>query len=104
QRYAWLSNGGGGFVRASSPVWLLSQERTCRTSATQGNACAAGSGDEVVTTYEYGPDDGSVGNNLLVRGIAVTADGRTRRTCFGYDGQGNRIWETKPRAGLGVCQ
>lgn len=109
QRYAWISNGSGGFVRASSPVWLLSQERTCRTSGTSSGAtgdvmgCAGGSGDEVVTTYEYGPDNGSVGNNLWLRGVAVTADGQTRRTCYGYDGWGNRISETKPRAGLGVC-
>jgi YD repeat-containing protein len=103
QRYAWLKNGAGGYDRASSPIWLLSQVRICRSSATQGNACAAGSDDEVVTSYEYGPDDGSAGNNLLLRGIAVTADGRTLRTCYGYDSLGNRISETKPRAGLAVC-
>lgn len=115
QRYAWIKSSGGGYVRASSPIWLLSQERTCRSTATTANAagdslgCAGGAADEVVTSYEYGPDDGSVGNNLWLRGVLVTAqdaDGviRSRRTCFGYDYSGKRIWETKPRAGLGGCQ
>ena len=40
---------------------------------------------------------------LLVRGVAVTADGQTRRTCYGYDALGRRISETKPNAGLGAC-
>lgn len=101
QRYAWISN-GSGYIHASVPVWLLAEERTCRTSATVGSACAAGASDEVVTTYDYGPDSGP--NNLLLRGQVVTADGTSRRTCYGYDWRGNRIFETKPRAGLAVCQ
>ena len=56
-----------------------------------------------MTSYDYGPDTGAVGNNLLLRGMTVTADGQARRTCYGYDPQGNRIWETKPRAGLAAC-
>ncbi len=103
QRHAWLKQEGGGFVRASTAVWLLTEERTCRTTATSGDACTGGSADEVVTTYDYGPDDGSVGNNLLLRGVAVSADGRTQRTCYGYDAAGNRVSETKPRAGLTAC-
>lgn len=109
QRYAWISN-GGGFVHAATPIWLLSTEKMCRTTVTNtsSDSCAGGASDEVVTKYEYGPDDGSVGNNLWVRGVVVTAqdaDGviRSRRTCYGYDAVGNRISETKPRAGLGVC-
>jgi hypothetical protein len=38
-----------------------------------------------------------------LRGVAVTADSQTRRTCFGYDVNGNQISETKPRAGLTSC-
>ncbi|WP_230781777.1 hypothetical protein [Sphingomonas sp. Leaf37] len=104
QRSAWLSNGGGGFY-AAPPVWVMDYEGTCRTTATNlsdGN-CGGGAADRTVTTYDYGPDNGSAGNNLLVRGVTVTADGQSRRTCYGYDGQGRRIWETSPRAGLGAC-
>ena len=102
QHYAWISN-GSGYVHAATPVWLRDTEKTCRTTVTSSDACAGGSADEVVTSYDYGPDTGAVGNNLLLRGVAVTADGHTRRTCYGYDAQGNRIWETKPRAGLAAC-
>lgn len=101
QRHAWVRSSGGGFVHAGPAIWLLAQERTCRTTATVGEACAGGAADEVVTSYEYGPDSGP--NNLFLRGMAVSADGQTLRTCYGYDGRGNRISETKPAAGLAVC-
>jgi YD repeat-containing protein len=100
QRYAWISNGSGGYVQAATPVWLLTAESSCRTSAWNGTACTVAN-DEVVTTYDYGPNSGP--NNLLLRGKVVTANGISRRTCFAYDGQGNRIAETKPRAGLTSC-
>jgi YD repeat-containing protein len=100
QRSAWISNGSGGYVQAASPVWLLTGESFCKTSAWTGTACAT-AGDEVVTPYEYGPDSGP--NNLLPRGAVVTADGQSRRTCHVYDAQGNRIAETKPNAGLTSC-
>ncbi|HEY1604864.1 MAG TPA: RHS repeat domain-containing protein [Allosphingosinicella sp.] len=105
QRYAWVTNGSGGFVHAASPVWVLTSMITCRTTAmnlTTG-ACAGGVADTVVTAYDYGPDAGLVGNNLLLRGETVTADGATRRACFGYDVFGNKISETKPKAGLAAC-
>lgn len=101
QRYAWLSDGAGGYVHGSAPMWLLSSEKTCRTTATVSGACAGGTADEVSTSYDYGPDSGP--NNLLLRGTAVTADGTTLRTCYGYDATGNKISETKPRANLSVC-
>lgn len=101
QRYAWISNGAGGYARASSPIWVKTEDRTCRSTATTGNSCAGGAADEVVTSYDYGPDSGP--NNLWLRGTAVTADGQTRRTCYGYDSLGNKISETSPRAGLAVC-
>lgn len=102
QRSAWVRAAGGGF-QPLDPVWLLAEERTCRTTATNvsSGVCAGGAGDEVVTRYEYGPDSGP--NNLLLRGTSVTADGTTLRTCYSYDLVGNRISETSPRAGLGVC-
>lgn len=101
QRYAWISNGSGGYVQAATPVWLLSTEKSCNTSATSGGACAAGSGDEITTTYDYGPDSGP--NNLWLRGKVVTAGGVSLRSCTGYDSQGNAVSQTSARAGLTVC-
>jgi YD repeat-containing protein len=103
QRYAWISNGAGGYVQAASPVWLLTQTSLCKAGnpAGSGAGCANGASDEVVTAYDYGPDAGP--NTLLLRGISVTADGQTLRTCYGYDAMARRISETKPRAGLAVC-
>ena len=101
QRYAWISNGAGGYVHAASPVWLKNDERTCRTTATVGNACSGGSADELVNTYEYGPDSGP--NNLLLRGLTVSSGGQSLRTCYTYDASGNKISETKPLGTGGSC-
>ncbi|MGH6615199.1 hypothetical protein [Sphingomonas sp.] len=101
QRSAWIQSGGGGYVPGASPIWLLTEERTCRTTATVSGTCAGGTADEVVTSFDYGPDSGP--NNLLLRGKVVTADGVSLRTCYGYDATGNKISETSPRAGLAVC-
>jgi hypothetical protein len=100
QRYAWIKDAAGGFVRAATPIWVQARKSICRTSAAVGDGCAA-AGDEIVTTYDYGSDAGP--NNLLLRGMVETAGGVSLRTCFGYDAQGNRVSETSPRAGLGVC-
>ena len=101
QRHAWVKNASGGYSPAATPIWLLAEERSCRTTATLGSACVGGSADEVVISYDYGPDAGP--NNLLLRGIVVTADGQSLRTCYGYDAAGNRISETKPKAGPTSC-
>lgn len=101
QRAAWIKNSGGTHTASSYPVWLLSEQRTCRATATVNGACAGGSADEVVTTYDYGPNSGP--NNLLVRGIAVAADGQTLRTCFTYDQDGHKLSETKPLGTGATC-
>lgn len=101
QRYAWFRNSGGALVRSAEPIWLLSSMRFCRTSASVNGGCSV-AGDEVVTTYDYGPDSGP--NNLWLRGAVVSADGQSLRTCFGYNKFGEKISETTPRAGLAVCQ
>lgn len=102
QRYAWVKNSAGtGYVQATTPVWVLTRERYCRTTAASGASCAGGAADEVITDYDYGPNNGP--NNLLVRGVAVTADGQTLRTCYGYDAQGRKISETKPAANPTSC-
>jgi YD repeat-containing protein len=102
QRYAWVLNSSGAYVHSAAPIWVLATESVCRTSAAaaSGTGCTT-AGDEVVTTYEYGPDSGP--NNLFLRGVAVTADGVTHRTCYGYDPYGNKISETEPNAGLTSC-
>jgi len=106
-RRAWVRN-GGGYSQSADGIYLLTGERMCLNSATSepisySSSCAAGSSDEVTTRYDYGPDTGAAGNNLLLRGKAVTSNGTTLRTCYGYDGDGNRIWETSPRAGQSAC-
>jgi YD repeat-containing protein len=107
QRYAWISNGSGGYAQAATPAWVRTATSLCRTSAATGNPAApcATAGDEVLTQYDYGPDSGP--NNLLLRGQTLTAtDGGVTtilRTCYGYDGQGRRISETQPNANLGSC-
>jgi YD repeat-containing protein len=86
-------------IKKISPtgIWLKTSEKTCMKTATSGDACTGGPADEVVTTYEYTTD------NLLLKGVVVAADGKTRRTCYQYDIYGNRISETKPKAGLTSC-
>jgi YD repeat-containing protein len=101
QRYAWIKNSGGSYVSAATPIWLLTQVSYCRAGAASSVGCALGGADEVITTYDYGPDTGP--NNLFLRGQAVTADGQSLRTCYGYDVLGNKISETTPNAGLTSC-
>jgi YD repeat-containing protein len=101
QRYAWLRDSSGGYSQAASPIWMQVRERFCRTTNPSGSGCTGGAADEVVTDYDYGPNSGP--NNLLLRGVAVTADGQTRRSCFGYDQMGRIISETSPNANLTSC-
>jgi hypothetical protein len=103
QRYAWVRNAAGGYSQAASPVWLRVSESRCRTSAATGNPAApcAADHDEVVTSYDYGPDGGP--NNLLLRGTVVSGAGASARTCYSYDANGNRLSETGPGAALSSC-
>jgi hypothetical protein len=96
----------GGYVQAATPLWVKSKERFCTTTSASGASCAGGATDEVLTEYDYGPNSGP--NNLLVRGLAVTATNssgvlETQRTCYVYDVNGRKISETKPAANLGAC-
>ena len=103
QKTAWKKS-GGGFAASSPPVWLLTSEEYCKTSAADANGnCGAGASDEVVTTYEYQQGNATTGSNLLLLGTAVTADGQTLRTCFTYDNKGRKISETQPLGVSGVC-
>ena len=100
QRFAWIKDASGGFVRAASPVWLLAAKSYCKSGAAAGAGCAT-PGDEVRTTYDYGADAGP--NTLLLRGVVEDAGGLNLRSCYGYDWRGRRVSETPPGAGLGVC-
>ena len=101
QKYAYIL-AGGSLVPAASPVWLPASLTECQTVAGSSTAACDTSAPLRITAYEYGAD--GTADNLLLRGQAVTADGTTLRTCYGYDWRGNKIWETSPRAGLAVCQ
>jgi YD repeat-containing protein len=100
QRTPWLKNAGGGYS-AGAPIWKLTSESYCRSSASPVTGGCTVAGDEVVTTYDYGANAGP--SNLLLHGVAVTADGTTHRTCYTYDIYGNKISETPPNAGLTSC-
>lgn len=100
QRYAWFKASSGVMTRSTEPIWKLASMSFCRSTAASGSGCAVTS-DEVVTTYDYGPDSGP--NNLLLRGTVVTADGISLRTCYSYDRYGNKISQTEPRANLASC-
>lgn len=97
KRYAY------SLVQAATAVWMPTRVAECRTSAYSAGSgtCAAGVSDEIVTTYEYAGS--GTANRLLVRGVVVTADGTSRRTCLAYDAIGNVISVTSPRAGLSSC-
>lgn len=105
QRSSWLKNASGGYSPAASSIWLLTSMSFCRTSAATGNPAApcATAGDEVLTSYDYGPD-GPGPNNLLLRGTVVTADGQSLRTCQSYDAMGRKVSETGTGANLAACQ
>lgn len=101
QRYAYVRNASGGLVAAAAPIWLPSTETLCQTASGSGTPTCDPGAPQTTTSYEYGPD--GTADSLLVRGRAVSADGVVRRTCLRYDGQGNQVSVTLPRAGLGAC-
>jgi YD repeat-containing protein len=101
QLYAWVKNASGTLVQASTPVWKLTSEVGCQSApGASSPVCDAGS-TQITTTYQYGGT--GTADTLLLRGKVVDAGGLNLRTCYGYDAQGNKIWETSPRAGLPNC-
>jgi YD repeat-containing protein len=102
QRYAWISNGAGGYIQAATPVWVMTQMSICKNgNPNSTNTGCATAGDEVITTYDYGPDAGP--NNLNLHGTVVDAGGLSLRSCVTFDAMGRKISETRPRAGLTSC-
>lgn len=100
QRYAWLKSASGGLDQSLDPVWMIATVTECQTSPGSSTPVCSASA-QTVTTYEYGAN--GTRESPLVKGVAVTANGTTRRTCFGYDPFNRRISETKPNADPGVC-
>lgn len=74
---------------------VLTRSAECMTLS----ACQSGP-DEVVTTYEYG---GTEATTRLLFGKVVSWNGKTLRTCYGYDDQGRRVSETPATAQLTAC-
>ncbi len=101
QRYAYIKNSGGSLVAASTPVWVKSSETQCQTAAGSSTPTCDSGASQTVTTYEYGATSSS--ESLLIKGTTVASGGVTLRTCYGYNEQGRKIYETAPRAALGSC-
>lgn len=100
QRNAMIKS-GSSFVAMQPAIWVLSSEEYCKTTAASGASCAGGAGDEVVTTYDYGPTSGA--NNLLLRGTVADSTGLALRTCYQYDQYGRKIAETQPKGTGSTC-
>ena len=94
QLYAWIKNSSGGFVQASTPVWMPTGTSECMTLAS-----CAGSADEIKTTYAYGST--GTANNLLVTSVTVAAGNNSvaATTTTTYDSAGNAITVDGPLAG-----
>jgi RHS repeat-associated protein len=94
QLYAWIKNSSGGFVQASSPVWMLTGISECMTLAS-----CAGSADEIKTTYTYGSN--GIANNLLVTSVTVAAGNNsvTATTTTTHDFAGNAVTVDGPLPG-----
>ncbi|MEO7178895.1 MAG: hypothetical protein ABIW83_08625, partial [Allosphingosinicella sp.] len=82
-------------VRTTYATGMPTRSSTCLTQVS-----CAGTADEVVTTFEWG---GTETTTRYLFGKAVTANGVTLRTCYGYDNQGRVISETPPIAALASC-
>lgn len=83
------------------PIYVLTSEEYCKTTAASGASCVGGAADEVVTTYDYGPTSGP--NNLLLRGTVADSGGLNLRTCYKYDQYGRKIAETQPLGTGSTC-
>ncbi|MDH4745763.1 RHS repeat protein [Sphingomonas sp. CBMAI 2297] len=101
QLYAYVKNASGALVAAGPPIWRPSREIVCKETINATQDGCASPADELVTQYEYGVP--GTANSLWLRGVVQDATGTPARTCYSYDNFGNRISETKPRAGLASC-
>lgn len=101
QRAAYIKTSSGSLVADSSPIWLKATETVCQTAVASNKPNCDYNAPIIVKSYEYGVS--GIENSLWVRGISITADSRTRRTCYAYDYSGNQISESRPRANESMC-
>jgi hypothetical protein len=101
QKYPYIRNSAGTLVAGPNQIWIPNSETDCQTVSGSSSAVCDSGAQITVTTYEYGAT--GTADNLLLRGKVVTSGGVSLRTCYGYDAQNNKIWETSPRAGLTSC-
>lgn len=83
---AYFRNSGGSIVASGQPISVLSTVSTCQTLAV-----CAGTADEVLTVYTYGPQSTGTGNNLLPSTVTAKAGDNSisATTSFTYDMIGN---------------
>lgn len=86
---------------ASQLVSLVTRQMPVEKSECLTTENCVGSADEIRTLYDYGPATGP--NPAYLRGVSIVHNGQTRRTCYEYDGRGNRIVEREARANLSSC-
>ncbi len=101
QLVAYVKDASGALVPAGPPIWRVSRQIICKETINATLDGCANAADEVVTQFEYGTP--GTANSLWLRGTVEDATGSPARTCYSYDKFGNRISETKPRAGLASC-
>lgn len=103
QKSAYILNASSQLVASGHPTWVISTETECQTVAGSSSPVCDTGAPQKVTTYQYGAD--GTANNLNVRGVAVSADGSTRLTCYTYDDYGNKVSQTLPRGNtsISVC-
>lgn len=99
-RFPRYLNGAGAVVQDPDPVWVLTQESSCRVGPSSATGCVLPE-DEERTVYERGPSHSTDG--LLIRGIVKDAGGAVARTCYTYDRFGNQVSITTPAAQLSTC-
>jgi YD repeat-containing protein len=102
QKYAYISDGAGGYVTAGTRIWVPVSETRCQTVVGGTTPTCDTAASKSVTTFEYGAENSA--NNLLLTATVVSADGVALRTCFRYDKYGNLTSTTSPRAELTTCQ
>lgn len=99
QKYPYIKNSAGTLVAGPNQIWVANSETDCQTVSGSSTAACDTSQPITVTTYEYGA--AGTADTLLLRGKVVTTNtpsgAPTLRTCYGYDAQGRKIWETSPR-------
>jgi hypothetical protein len=98
KRYTYVQSVASAAPPGLPGIWLVRTTAFCRTANFTNGRCEQNgvekAGDEVVTTYDYEP------KNLNLRSETVTTGGVSRRSCYSYDWQGNKISTTGP---MGTC-